>query len=143
MKDYGIFCMAMAMPQSFRDEMNMDLDLWWHKAANMYEHFLLSPYNKSTKSELDCIHEYMRDNEKYHSLQMENEKLKKEMQHRLDMILDDINCIYKFIQEKDMTSVFLSATDNASECLGHITNIQVACDTSSDECMSWRKYSKS
>lgn len=50
---YGVFCIAQMILK------NNDLDFIWSEAIGLYDKFLPSKYNVSTKSELDCIQDFM------------------------------------------------------------------------------------
>jgi hypothetical protein len=58
-ESYGVFCMAMSMP----DRNERELDILWADAIKMYEAFLKSEWNDADKSELDCIHDFIMDAE--------------------------------------------------------------------------------
>lgn len=49
---YGIFCIAMQLDIE-------ELDLKWERATQLYRDFLASDYNDYSKSEVDCIYEYL------------------------------------------------------------------------------------
>jgi hypothetical protein len=55
MGSYGVFCMAMSLP----DRNERELDILWSDAIKMYEAFVVSDFNDYSKSELDCIHDYL------------------------------------------------------------------------------------
>lgn len=137
---YGIFCMAMAMPKESTSD--KELDIWWQDAETLYDEFTKSKYNDLRYSELDCIKEFVEDRYKYFLLVKKHDKEVNELKHRLEMVKDDIVCIRKFINDSQLRDNFLRETENASECWQHFLNIEIACDTSSDECLSWRPYSK-
>ena len=67
-------------------------------------------------------------------------KIIEEYQHRIAMIKDDVNAIYKCIGlDNDLS-------DKMSISYGNFTpdvclhNIDIACDLSSDECLEWSLY---
>jgi len=64
---YGVFCVASHQYLSHIHE----LDLRWERANEIYNEFCESDYNVATKSELDCINEYMdffySNQKKYHN----------------------------------------------------------------------------
>lgn len=49
---YGIFCIAMELDIE-------ELDLRWERATQLYRIFLASDYNDMSKSEVECIHEFL------------------------------------------------------------------------------------
>lgn len=57
---YGVFCMSdRLLAFDICDIDDNDLDARWSKAIREYEKFLGSEFNVDTKSELDCIDEYL------------------------------------------------------------------------------------
>jgi hypothetical protein len=64
-----------------------------------------------------------------------------EMQHRLDMVKDDLECIKKFIADHGLTEIFNKATSMADNCFVHISNIEIACDINDSECLDWSPFS--
>lgn len=63
-----------------------------------------------------------------------------QLEHRLMMIMDDINAIKQFIYENDLGETFQKNTKFCEECFTHFNNIEIACDTSSEESLSWEKF---
>lgn len=53
---YPVFCVASRILQQ---ERYADLDETWQKAHGLYQDFLSSEFNDSSRSELDCIHSFM------------------------------------------------------------------------------------
>lgn len=51
---YGVFCIASQLKEE------RDLDNVWETANKLYEQFLISRFNDSNESELDCINEFMK-----------------------------------------------------------------------------------
>lgn len=51
---YGVFCIASQLKEE------RDLDNVWETANKLYERFLISEFNNSNESELDCINEFMK-----------------------------------------------------------------------------------
>lgn len=143
--------MAMTMPKESTSD--KELDIWWQDAEALYDEFTKSKYNDLRYSELDCIKEFIEDRYKYfllvkkydkevYELKIRHDKEVNEFNHRLAMVKDDIVSIRNFINNSQLSDNFLRETENASECWQHFLNIEIACDTSSDECLSWRPYSK-
>jgi hypothetical protein len=56
---YGVFCMADRLINLGLSDLNDGLDIVWEEAVGEYNKFLNSKYNVDTKSELDCIDEYL------------------------------------------------------------------------------------
>ncbi len=54
-KYYSIFCIASQLLEG-RDS---ELDLVWEDATKLYEDFLVSGFNNTNKSELECINEFL------------------------------------------------------------------------------------
>jgi hypothetical protein len=65
-----------------------------------------------------------------------------ELKHRLAMIEDDLKVIRAFIYEQGLNETFQKPTPMADECWTHLNNIEIACDLSSEECLSWKLFSK-
>jgi len=65
-----------------------------------------------------------------------------ELKHRLAMIEDDLKVIRAFIYEQELNETFQKPTPMADECWTHLNNIEIACDLSSEECLSWKLFSK-
>lgn len=62
---------------------------------------------------------------------------KKEMAHRMSMIMDDLAVI-----RKQLTSAQLKgSTDLADDLQTHFNNIEIACDLNSNESLDWKLYS--
>ena len=70
---------------------------------------------------------------------MENEI---QLKHRLAMIEDDLRVIRTFIYEQGLNETFQKPTPMADECWTHLNNVDIACDLSSNECLSWKLFSK-
>jgi hypothetical protein len=61
-----------------------------------------------------------------------------QLEHRLRMVLDDIEILKKFIRQEGLESVFETkntATSDSAYC--NITNIEIACDLNDSESLSW------
>jgi hypothetical protein len=65
-----------------------------------------------------------------------------ELKHRLAMIEDDLKVIRAFIYEQGLNETFQKPTPMADECWTHLNNIEIACDLSNEECLSWKLFSK-
>ena len=59
MNSYGVFCMADRLIDLGLSYLNDGLDVVWEEAIAEYNKFLKSKYNVDSKSELDCIDEYL------------------------------------------------------------------------------------
>ncbi len=69
---------------------------------------------------------------------MENEI--DQLKHRLAMVKDDLDVIRKFIHENGLAKQFEQPTGMADECWTHLNNIEIACDLSTDESLSWKPF---
>lgn len=64
-----------------------------------------------------------------------------QLEHRLKMVSDDLSILKKFISEHGLDEVFnhtASATSDSALC--NIVNIEIACDLSSDESLTWGMF---
>lgn len=59
MNSYGVFCMSDRLINLGLSNLDDGLDIVWEEAIGEYNKFLNSKYNVETKSELDCIDEYL------------------------------------------------------------------------------------
>jgi hypothetical protein len=59
MNSYGVFCMADRLIDLGLSDLHDGLDVVWEEAIAEYNKFLNSKYNVDSKSELDCIDEYL------------------------------------------------------------------------------------
>ena len=59
MNSYGVFCMSDRLINLGLSNLDDGLDIVWEEAVGEYNKFLNSKYNVDTKSELDCIDEYL------------------------------------------------------------------------------------
>jgi len=70
-------------------------------------------------------------------MKTETEQLK----HRLSMVNDDLAVIRRFIYEKNLAKEFFEQpTAHSDEAWTHLNNIEIACDLSSDEALSWKLF---
>jgi hypothetical protein len=53
---YGVYAIATQIQSR---NANQDLDLVWQEAIRLYNEFTFSSFNVDTKSELDCINDFM------------------------------------------------------------------------------------
>jgi hypothetical protein len=60
-----------------------------------------------------------------------------QLEHRLQMIMDDMHAIRQFINENELDHVFQKPTIHADECYTHFNNIEIACNINDDESLSW------
>ena len=65
-----------------------------------------------------------------------------QLEHRIAMIKDDLDIVIKFIRDNQLEEAFKKESETADECWTNISNIEIACDLSSDESLSWKSYSK-
>jgi len=63
-----------------------------------------------------------------------------QLEHRLAMVEDDIAQLRKFIYAKGLDETFQKPTDVGDEAWTILNNIEIACDLTSDECLTWRVY---
>jgi hypothetical protein len=62
---YGVFIVATMLQNiSGMDVFNEGTDNLWQKSIDIYQDFIKSPYNVATKSEMDCIEEFMQQTNK-------------------------------------------------------------------------------
>ncbi len=69
-------------------------------------------------------------------MKTETEQLK----HRLSMVNDDLAVIRRFIYEKNLAKEFEQPTAHSDEAWVHLSNIEIACDLSNDEALSWKPF---
>ena len=67
---------------------------------------------------------------------------KKQLKHRLAMIQDDLVEIRKFIYIKELVEKFHEPSQVSDEAWTLLNNIEIACDLSSDECLTWNLFNK-
>ena len=77
----------------------------------------------------------------YASLERSKEML--DLEHRLKMIQDDLVQIRNFIYENNLNGIFQRKTHVSDEAWTLLNNIEIACDLSSDESLTWKQYSNS
>jgi hypothetical protein len=61
-----------------------------------------------------------------------------QLKHRLAMIEDDLKVIRAFIYKQGLDETF----QMADECWTHLNNMEIACDLSSDESLTWKLFSE-
>ena len=66
-----------------------------------------------------------------------------QLEHRIAMIQDDLNKLIEFIDEERMMERFDKASKYTESAWTHIINMEIACDLSSDESLSWKLYGTS
>jgi len=63
--------------------------------------------------------------------------MKKELIHRMQMLIDDAQVIIDHLNEgKEMSD----ATKHADDAWVHLSNIEIASDLTSKECLTWKKF---
>ena len=73
---------------------------------------------------------------------MENKMTELEqLKHRLAMIKDDLDIIRKFIYSEQLDKAFERQSETSDECWTNLNNIEIACDLSTDESLSWKLIS--
>ena len=65
-----------------------------------------------------------------------------QLEHRLAMIFDDLHEVRVFLEDNGLMDAFKKRTRYADSCLTHINNIEIACDLSSDESLSWNSFGR-
>ena len=65
-----------------------------------------------------------------------------QLKHRLAMVADDLNALRTFIDQEGLTETFNKATNQTMYAHTHLNNIEIACDLSTDESLSWKLFSK-
>jgi len=65
-----------------------------------------------------------------------------QLKHRLAMVEDDLRVIRAFIYRQELNETFQKPTEMADECWTHLNNIEIACDLTSDESLTWTKFSE-
>jgi hypothetical protein len=63
-----------------------------------------------------------------------------QLEHRLKMIQDDLTEIRKFIYNKGLVDKFHEPTQVSDEAWTLLNNIEIACDLTSDECLTWQEF---
>ena len=65
-----------------------------------------------------------------------------QLKHRLAMIKDDLDVIRSFIYSEQLDKTFFERPSKTSdECWTNLNNIEIACDLSTDESLSWKLFS--
>jgi ABC-type branched-subunit amino acid transport system ATPase component len=63
-----------------------------------------------------------------------------QLKHRLAMVLDDLKVIRKFIAQEGMSRTFQMPSSTSNEAFSNLNNIEIACDLTNDECLTWKYY---
>jgi len=69
---------------------------------------------------------------------MENEI--EDLKHRIRMIEDDLKVIQDFIESNNLKNFFLKPSSTSDTCITNFSNIEIACDLTSDESLSWKPF---
>jgi hypothetical protein len=64
-----------------------------------------------------------------------------QLKHRLAMVKDDLDIIRRFIYSEQLDKAFERQSETSDECWTNLNNIEIACDLSTDESLSWKKFS--
>jgi hypothetical protein len=56
---YGVYAMATYIQNKLASNVVLDLDTTWQEAIRLYNQFTFSSFNVDSKSELDCINDFM------------------------------------------------------------------------------------
>lgn len=62
---------------------------------------------------------------------------RQQLEHRLAMVMDDLNILKRFIKEQGLTEAFDKASHTSDSAWSNIINIEVACDLNDDVSLSW------
>ena len=65
-----------------------------------------------------------------------------QLKHRLAIVKDDLDFIRRFIYSEQLDKAFERQSETSDECWTNLNNIEIACDLSTDESLSWKPYSK-
>lgn len=65
-----------------------------------------------------------------------------QLEHRLAMIQDDLAEIRKFIYKKELVDKFYEPSEVSDEAWTLLNNIEIACDLTTDESLTWNLYNK-
>jgi hypothetical protein len=65
-----------------------------------------------------------------------------QLEHRLRMVLDDQKQLVKFIKGNGLSEAFDKPTEVSDTAWTLISNIEVACDLSSEDSLTWKPFSK-
>jgi hypothetical protein len=63
-----------------------------------------------------------------------------QFEHRLAMIQDDLKALRVFIAENNLEAQFNLPTAQCERAISHLNNIEIACDITSDESLSWKLF---
>lgn len=64
-----------------------------------------------------------------------------QLEHRLKMVMDDLDVIKQFIYDQKLDEHFsLNTRLGGDPAWANISNIEIACDLSDDESLSWGTY---
>lgn len=88
---------------------------------------------------MNLVNDYYNERLEY-ELNLDNNyihPIKKDYEHRLKMINDDLRVIYSNIS----TEILNQATDHNDTLQQCFNNIEIACDLTNDESLSWKLYS--
>jgi len=66
--------------------------------------------------------------------------MENELKHRLEMVSDDLRVIREFIYTNGLADKFREPSRTSDEVWSNLNNIEIACDLSSDESLSWKLY---
>jgi hypothetical protein len=60
-----------------------------------------------------------------------------QLEHRLNMVKDDLDTIILFIKNNNLSEEFEKKSSSCDSAMSNIYNIEIACDLSDDESLSW------
>ena len=78
----------------------------------------------------------------FNPMEKQNEKLIEQLKHRLAMISEDEKQIRKFINTNKLSKAFEEPTEVSDEAWHLLNNIEIACDLSNDESLTWTSNSE-
>jgi hypothetical protein len=63
-----------------------------------------------------------------------------QLKHRLAMVKDDLDIVRKFIDSEQLEKHFERPSETSDECWTNLSNIEIACDLTSDESLGWKLF---
>ena len=61
-----------------------------------------------------------------------------QLKHRLAIVKDDLDVIRRFIYSEQLDKAFERQSQTSDECWTNLNNVEIACDLSTDESLSWK-----
>ena len=63
-----------------------------------------------------------------------------ELKHRIAMIQDDLQALRVFLADNNLLDKFDMPTAQCERAISHLNNIEIACDLTSNESLSWKLF---